>query len=56
VVDLLDRAIEDGDTIAAALDVEGQVLAHNGQANQSNIAACIHVDQLPSYVSRQSAK
>ena len=43
LVDLARRAIEDGDAIAAALDVEGQVLAHHGEADQADVALLRHV-------------
>ena len=39
---LLDGAVEDRDAEAAAFDVQGQVLAHHGQADQAEIAKFAH--------------
>ena len=42
VVDDAGRAIEDRDAIAPALDIEGQVLAHHRQTDQSDVAKLGH--------------
>ncbi len=41
VVDLGDRPIEHRDLVAVVVHVQHQVLAHDRQANQSNIASCL---------------
>ena len=37
-IDLVGRAVEHGDAIAAAFHVQGQVLAHHRQTDQAKIA------------------
>ena len=43
LVDLAGRAIVHGDVIAAAFDIERQVFAHHGEADEADIALLSHV-------------
>ena len=42
VVDLADGAVVHGDLKSPALNIKGQVFAHHGQADQSEVAIVVH--------------
>ena len=42
-IDFAGRAVEDSDFVTATFDVEGQVLAHHRQTDQTEIAVTAHV-------------
>ena len=43
IVDLFGGAVIDGNPIATAFDIECQVFAHDGEADQAEIALCVVV-------------
>ncbi len=51
LVDFFGGAIEDRHAVATALDVQSEVLAHNSQSNQSEIAQVAHLGNLNYFLS-----